>query len=165
MSFIEKMKNDKEYRNSIIMYLFFGVVTSAINWGSFYLLRRYAPFIEENIANIISIILAVIVAYITNRAYVFHSKEKNILKEFLVFCSGRAFTMVVEELIFFIFASKLGFNEMIIKIIATIIVVILNFFISKFFVFKKKEEWIKNRGRWLAGIKTNEFLSRGKNAH
>lgn len=140
MNFIEKMLNDKEYRNHIISYVFFGVITTLVNWVSFYLIRRYLPFVEENIANIISIILAVIVAYITNRKFVFHSKDKNILKEFIAFCSGRAVTMIIEELGFLIFATLIGFNEMLVKVVVSVIIVILNYFISKFFVFKQEKK-------------------------
>ncbi len=138
MEIFKKLIKNKEYRNQVILYIFFGIVTTIINWGTFYLLRRYVPVIEENIANIISIILAVTVAYITNRKYVFGSKEKNVLKEFLIFCSGRLVTMIVEAVGFFVFATLLGNNEMIVKVLISVVVIILNYFISKFFVFKTK---------------------------
>ena len=137
MRFIDKMIHDKEYRNHIIKYVVFGVLTTLVSWGSFYLLRRFAPFINENIANIISIVLAVIFAYIVNRIFVFKSKEKNIIKEFLAFCSARIVTMIFEAVAFYIFASLIGINEMIVKVAVSIVVVILNYIFSRLFVFKK----------------------------
>ena len=94
--------------------------------------------LEENISNFIAILLAVIFAYITNKDLVFHSNAKGIknrLIQFLKFMLGRAFTMIVEfvgGLVLF----KIPIPNIITKAILTIVVIILNFFISKFFAFK-----------------------------
>ncbi len=140
MNFVEKLIKDKDYRKHIISYLFFGVLTTIICLGSFWLMRKFIPTMNENIANIISIVLAVIVAYITNRKYVFTSTEKNVVKEFLSFCSGRVVTMLFETASFWFFATVLNFNEMIVKIGNSVVVVILNYIISKFLVFKEKKK-------------------------
>ena len=50
---------------------------------------------------------------------------------------GRAFTMVVEALGFPLFYNVLGIQELISKLMISFIVIVLNFFISKFFAFKK----------------------------
>ena len=97
---------------------------------------------EENISNIIAILLAVLFAYITNRDLVFHSGAKTLkekLVEFTKFIAGRAFTIAVEfvgGLILF----ELPIPNIITKLGFTVIVIILNFFISKFFAFKSKRE-------------------------
>lgn len=140
MDFIQKIRNDEKYRKHIITYLVFGIITTLVSWGSFWIMRKYIPMLNENIANIISIILAVIVAYVTNRKYVFSSTEKNIVKEFVAFCSGRAVTMIFETITFWLFATILGINEMLVKVGVSIIVVILNYIISKIFVFKNRKE-------------------------
>ena len=140
MDFIQKIRNDEKYRKHIISYLVFGIITTLVSWGSFWIMRKYIPMLNENIANIISIILAVIVAYVTNRKYVFSSTEKNIVKEFVAFCSGRAVTMIFETITFWLFATILGINEMLVKVGVSIIVVILNYIISKIFVFKNRKE-------------------------
>ena len=129
-----------KYRKHIITYLVFGIITTLVSWGSFWIMRKYIPMLNENIENIISIILAVIVAYVTNRKYVFSSTEKNIVKEFVAFCSGRAVTMIFETITFWLFATILGINEMLVKVGVSIIVVILNYIISKIFVFKNRKE-------------------------
>ena len=134
------MREDAAYRKHIITYFAFGIITTLVSWGSFWLLRRFAPFIEENIANIISIILAVITSYVVNRKFVFKSKEPNIWKEFLMFCSGRVVTMIFEEVAFFVLATVIGINEMLVKIGVSVIVVILNYIFSKIFVFKNSKE-------------------------
>lgn len=140
MDFIQKIRNDEKYRKHIITYLAFGIITTLVSWGSFWIMRKYIPMLNENIANIISIILAVIVAYVTNRKYVFSSTEKNIVKEFVAFCSGRVVTMIFETITFWLFATILGINEMLVKVGVSIIVVILNYIISKIFVFKNRKE-------------------------
>ena len=122
----------------IILYGIFGIFTTIVNLGIFYLLT-YILHLEENISNIIAILCAVIFAYITNKDLVFHSNAK-LLKEkfmqFIKFMSGRAFTMIVEWggcLLLFLTPIP----QMISKLAMTVIVIILNFFISKLLVFKK----------------------------
>ena len=94
---------------------------------------------DKNVANLIAIILAVLVAYITNKDLVFHSEAKTIKEkgnEFIKFIAGRAFTMVVEFLGGMLL-FQLPIPEIISKLFITVLVIILNFFISKFFAFKK----------------------------
>ena len=96
---------------------------------------------NDNLANIIAIIMSVLFAYFTNKDWVFHSEAKNFKQrsaEFGKFMAGRAFTMILEfgldALLF-----KTSIPKMVTKVVITIIVVILNYFFSKFFAFKKKE--------------------------
>ena len=123
----------------VILYIIFGLLTTIVNLLSFFIMNNILNW-EENISNLIAIILAVLVAYATNKALVFHSKakgNKEKMKEFLKFILGRAFTMLVEFLGGFIL-FKLPIPNIITKIGLTIIVIILNFFISKFFAFKSE---------------------------
>ncbi len=123
----------------VILYGIFGVLTTIVNFGCFYILSNICN-IEENTSNVIAIIIAVLFAYFTNRKMVFNSKANNIkekVKEFGKFILGRAFTMIVELVGFFIMFNIFHIHELISKLIITILVIILNFFISKFFAFKK----------------------------
>ena len=123
----------------VIFYGIFGVLTTIVNVGTFYILSSILH-IEENLSNNIAIFIAVLFAYFTNRKLVFNSNAKNIkekLIEFFKFMLGRLFTMVVESFGFFLMFNLFGIQELISKISITIIVIILNFFISKFFAFKK----------------------------
>lgn len=133
----------KVLTREVILYVVFGILTTLVNLGSFYVMNTLWGW-NENISNVIAILLAVLVAYITNKDWVFHSKAetaKEKLKEFFKFMVGRAFTMVIEFL-----GGLLLFQTaipiMISKCVVTIIVIILNFFISKFFAFAnhKKDE-------------------------
>lgn len=137
---MEKLKEiiKKVLTKEVIFYGIFGILTTVVNLGSFYLFTKVFSW-NENIANIIAIILAVLFAYITNKDMVFHSEAKTIKekgKEFIKFISGRAFTMVVEYVgCLILFLTPVP--QMISKLLVTIIVIILNFFISKFFAFKR----------------------------
>lgn len=130
----------KIFTKEIIFYGIFGVLTTVVNLGVFQVLNGYFH-LNNNIANVIAICVAVLFAYTTNKDLVFHSeasdlKEKS--KEFVKFISGRAFTMVVEFVgCALLFLTPL--NPMISKLIITVLVIILNFFISKFFAFKKSK--------------------------
>lgn len=122
----------------IIFYAIFGVLTTVLNLGVFYVLSNLLHW-NENVSNVIAIVIAVLFAYFTNKDLVFHSEAKTLKakwKEFAKFISGRAFTMIIEWV-----GGALLFltpmPQMISKLIVTVVVVILNFFISKFFAFKK----------------------------
>lgn len=133
-----KLLLKKFLTKEVILYIVFGIGTTVINFISFYVMTQIWGW-EENLSNFISIILAVIFAYITNKDLVFHSKAeggKEKLKEFFKFIMGRVFTMVIEFLGGFLLFQTL-LPEMVSKLMITVIVIILNFFISKFFAFKK----------------------------
>lgn len=122
----------------VMLYLVFGGLTTLINIGSFALFTKIFNW-EENISNIFAIILAVLFAYSTNKDLVFHSKAGNFKEkfiEFIKFILGRAFTIVVEFVGGYLM-FKLPIPQIISKLIVTVVIVILNFFISKFFAFKK----------------------------
>lgn len=122
----------------VLLYLFFGVLTFIISIVSYGLL---AIKLDVLIANILSWILAVIFAYITNRVWVFDNiaaKGRNSIYEMLRFITGRIFTLIVEELILYFFITRLEMDKIIVKIIAQIIVIVLNYIISKLLVFNRK---------------------------
>ena len=124
----------------IIFYVIFGVFTTIVNVGSFYVMNKIWDW-NEDLSNFIAIVLAVLFAYVTNKDLVFHSDAKNFkekLNQFFKFILGRAFTMIAEFGGCFVF--KTAIPEMISKCFMTVIVIILNFFISKFFAFKKKDK-------------------------
>ena len=122
----------------IVLYIVFGILTTIVNIGSFAILTSFN--LEENFSNVIAIILAVLFAYFTNKNLVFNSiastlKEK--FYEFFKFMLGRAFTMIIELVGFYLLFNIINIPKLISKTLITILVIILNFFISKFFAFKK----------------------------
>ena len=125
----------------VLMYLLFGGLTTVVSILSFWFLTSVLN-IDALIANVISWILAVTFAYMTNRTWVFQSKatERNaIIREILSFFGGRLATLGMEELILFVFVTKLGWNSMAVKIVAQVAVIVANYVISKLFVFKKEK--------------------------
>ena len=140
---MEKIKKitKKVLTKEVILYVVFGVGTTAVNLVSFYIMNSILGW-DKNISNLIAIILAVLFAYVTNKDLVFHSEAKGgkeKLMEFFRFIAGRAFTMIIEFVGgWILFQTELP--EMISKAIVTVVVIILNFFISKFFAFKSKKD-------------------------
>lgn len=129
----------KFFTKEVIFYAIFGVLTTIVNISCFYVLTHFIR-LEENLSNAISIIIAVLFAYFSNRTLVFNSNANSIkekLLEFSKFVLGRAFTMLVEMLGFFLLFNVLNIQEIISKVLISIVVIVLNFFISKFFAFKK----------------------------
>ena len=140
---MKKIKNLFIKYKEIINYMIFGILTTIISIFSYYILvltilNPNNP-IELQIANIASLIVSVTFAYITNRKYVFNSKNNNIFKEIIKFYSSRLFSLLIDMLIMYIFVSLLSFNDKIIKILVQIIVIILNYILSKLIVFNSKK--------------------------
>ena len=97
----------------VILYIVFGVLTTVVNVGTFYVLTTFCH-VNENISNVIAIFLAVVFAYITNRRLVFNSKASNfkeIFMEMLKFFSARLFTMIVEFFGFMLLFNVLNINK------------------------------------------------------
>ncbi len=120
----------------VMLYVIFGLLTTFVNIGVFYFLRYLVKW-NENISNLIAIITSIVVAYITNKNYVFHSKAnstKEKMKEFLKFITGRILTMLLEFL-GGLLLFETDISEIASKIFLTAIVIILNYFMSKFFAF------------------------------
>ena len=120
-----------------INYLIVGGLTTVVSIASYNIFR----FFIENITvcTILSWVCAVLFAYITNRIFVFNSKEKNIIKEIASFTASRIFSLIVEIIVMFILTSIFKINDRIAKIIVQFIIVVLNYITSKIFVFKKKD--------------------------
>ena len=125
----------------IINYLIVGGLTTVVSLFSYYLLvltiLNPNNGLELQLANIISWILSVLFAYITNRKYVFKSKNKNVKKELITFCGSRVITLLLDMFIMFFFVTLLKGNDKIFKIVSQVLIVIGNYIISKLLVFKK----------------------------
>ena len=138
------MNNIKELYlkyKEIINYLIFGVLTTVVSLATYYICVY--TFLNPNnslqlqIANIISWIVGVAFAYITNRKFVFESKEQAKLQEAGKFVTSRIATLIADMLVMFIGVTVLTLNDKIVKLISQIIVVVANYLLSKIIVFKK----------------------------
>ena len=137
---IEKAKSLLKKYYDILAYLVFGVLTTVVNY-LVYLPCYNLLGMRAVVSNAIAWFVAVAFAYVTNRIWVFESKRRGfvpIVGEIAAFAGGRVFTLLLQEVLMAIFFTWLGFNEYIVKIVAAVLVVILNYFISKIFVFRKK---------------------------
>ena len=126
----------KLYASSVVRYVFFGGCTTLVNLISFYVLRKLR--VGLNIANVISIILAILFAYVVNSRFVFQDKCETLadhIRPFCKFISARLMTMVIEVGGVWLLVAKLEMNDMVGKFATQFIVLILNYVFSKFFVF------------------------------
>lgn len=135
----------KEYYlkyKEMINYIFFGGLTTLVNIVGYIILAKWIG-IEEGISNIIAIVISIFFAYITNKIFVFESKttkKKEIVKEMISFFGCRAFTSLIDVGLFDFLVYIVHMNDVLVKIIIQIIIIILNYVLSKIIVFKKKEE-------------------------
>ena len=130
------MKDILKKYEEIINYLIIGFLTTLVSLGTYYILTLK---IELQIANGISWFLSVTFAYFTNRKYVFKVKENKTKKEVLNFYLSRLSTLILDMISMYIFVSILKFNDKIVKLIVQILVIVLNYILSKFLVFKKEK--------------------------
>lgn len=147
----------------VLSYLFFGVMTTVVNFLTYFVVDKIVllatgnklmevilftfaiksfsmPFTMATIANIIAWVVSVAFAFVTNKLFVFESKEKKagvVLKEIAGFVSGRLVSLVLFEVLLFTWICSLNLNEYVAKIIVAVLVVIFNYVISKLFIFKK----------------------------
>lgn len=131
----------KLYYDSRIRYLFFGGLTTLVNLVVFGILE--GPLgIDYKISNFLSVAAAICFAFVVNKLYVFQSKSRNFsdtLHEFVKFVLGRLVTMVVEVGGVPFCVELLGQPKMIAKLETQVIVMVVNYFISKLFVFKSSD--------------------------
>lgn len=133
----------KKYEE-LINYLIIGILTTIVSLATYYLLTL--TVLDANnkvylqIANIISWLASVTFAYFTNRKFVFKVKNKSNIKECLNFYISRISTLLIDMIIMYIFVSILKFDNKIVKLIAQVVIIILNYILSKFIVFKSSKE-------------------------
>ena len=126
----------------LIAYLFFGVLTTAINFVSFWLLSSFMK-LDTIPATISSWIIAVIFAFITNKLWVFESKKKSAketTRELVAFLIARIITLVAEIIIMWLMVDILKQHKLLWKLLCNVITVVLNYLFSKFFVFSKNKK-------------------------
>ncbi len=133
----------KKYEE-IINYLIVGGLTTVVSlivyYGCVLIFLDPKNAFELQIANVISWIISVAFAYVTNRIFVFKSKNKNYFKEIASFVGARIATLFMDMLTMFLLVTVLNGNDKIAKIISQIIVIVANYVFSKLFVFKKSKK-------------------------
>lgn len=135
-----KRQNRKEDLKELVLYTIFGNLTFVISIGS-YAIFNIAFGINELIANALAWVFAVLFSYVTNKKWVFKAPTPTktaFFMQMFAFFSGRFMTLVIEEAIIFVFITLLAYPSMWVKLAAQVVVVVLNYVISKLFVFRDK---------------------------
>ncbi len=130
----------KKYKE-ILLYLFFGGLAFFLNIFLFAAIDHLFG-ISELINNMICWIVCVMFQFFTNRTWVFDGSvdsSQAFTKQLAGFVGGRVFTLFLEEVILVIFITWLGYPALVIKLIAQVVVILLNYVISKLWVFKKQQ--------------------------
>ncbi len=130
------------YKNPEIWnYLIVGFLTTLVSLIIYFIVTRTfldpKVDLELQIANVISWVFSVLFAYVTNRIFVFKSKNRNIVSEFFKFVISRILSLLMDMGTMFIIVSLLNASDVLGKIVSQIIVIVANYILSKLIVFKK----------------------------
>lgn len=126
----------------IINYIIVGGLTTVVSLGSYYLCVLFfldpSKVLELQLANIVSWVCAVVFAFLANRKYVFESKNSNVFQEAFKFVGARVTTLLIDMICMGVMVSVIGLNDKIAKLLVQFIVLVLNYVLSKFWVFIQK---------------------------
>ncbi|MBN2794347.1 MAG: GtrA family protein [Clostridia bacterium] len=135
-------------KNEFTKYIFFGVLTTLVNYFSYWCYKDVL-MLSLMLANGLAFFTAVLFAYITNRKWVFKSSAHRLMdqvKECTTFYLARCFGFVVDMSIMFVGVKLLSMNDLFVKVSANILVIVVNYLVSKFVVFKSIEyNEVKNK--------------------
>ena len=130
-----------QYRE-LLSYVFWGAMTTAVNYTTYVLLTevRHVYYLA---AHIMAWAVSVLFAYFTNKLFVFRSKTwawRVALRELWQMVASRVFSLGLEMAIMWFFVDTLHCNHLVVKLLANVVVVIVNYVLSKFIIFKKKTD-------------------------
>lgn len=141
--YIEETNNISWYNKykEAFLYLFFGGCTTLINILTFFICRQLKLSIDAS--NIIAWTIAVVFAFVTNKLFVFDSKnmdKKVVFKETVSFFVARVISLGIDSGLLHLMIDFMKVNELIAKIVSNIVVIIVNYIFSKLFIFKKEKK-------------------------
>ena len=125
----------------IISYLFFGVLTTAVDYAVS-IACHYGLSISPTVSTVIAWAAAVIFAYLTNKSWVFKSRDwsiKTVLPELVKFTGSRIFSGALVTVCIKVTVEMLGWNFLVMKLATSVLNIVLNYIASKLLVFKKEE--------------------------
>ena len=127
-----------KYRE-VILYLIFGVLTTLVSLATYFVCSRFfldaTNAMELQLANIISWLVSVIFAYITNRRYVFQS-HGNVGQEMAKFYLSRIGTLGADMFLMYLLVIIGGIRDGVAKVVVQVIVIVANYILGKLLVFK-----------------------------
>ena len=145
---IKKIKELMIKYRELIVYLIVGVLTTIVSWAAYgiskFFLDVEGSAFQMQVAVIIRWVAGVLFAYVTNRKYVFMSKNPKILKEFIAFTGSRVIALFADMFIMWLlppvlFGWKVPYADWVATFISAVVVTVLNYIFSKLMVFRKKK--------------------------
>jgi Predicted membrane protein len=143
----------------IIAYLVAGVLTTIVNIVTYHLCCDILR-IENLLANAIAWVLSVLFAYVVNDKFVFIQEKMTPKEEFMKmtkFFGARLFSFFIDEGGMFLLVDLLKVNNLLSKIVMNVIVIVINYVLSKLFIFQTKESKNGNREEVYDQSVTGEF--------
>lgn len=137
---IEKLRSLIEKYWDVLSYLFFGVLTTVVNYLIYLPVYNFCG-LSAALSNMIAWVGAVIFAFLTNKPFVFHSHDwstKTVVPELTKFVSCRIASGVLETVILFLAVDCMNWDGNIWKLVTQVLVIIINYVGSKLLVFRKK---------------------------
>lgn len=131
----------KKYKD-ILFYTIFGVLTTLINIITYWAMSHFLMW-NVMISTVFAWFIAVVFAFMTNRKWVFYSSTvaiQDILLELLSFLICRLGTGIIDIGIMFLFVEQMDCPDTLIKTLANIIVIALNYAASKWIIFKSRNK-------------------------
>ena len=127
-----------EWKKAFWIYCFLGFISTVCNYV-FAVVFADSLGIYGTVANVLAWLLSTLISFVLFRYFYFDRTNNSFLNELIKFASARIFTLLFETATVFVFTDLLHIDIKIIKAILIPITAILNYFISKLFVFKNKE--------------------------
>ena len=143
---IEKIKALCLKYREILVYIIVGGMTTVVSWGCKFLWGAIfypgvtIPTVAQNtVLVIVENVAGILFAYFPNRKWVFQSKDPNIFREFTGFVGSRLGTWGLSYVLNLLLTNVLHIDYRITTIVVGVVVVVGNYIISKFLVFRKKK--------------------------
>ena len=140
---MKKLKELYLKYKEIINYIIFGGLTTITNFVVYFICTKLFS-IDEVISNGIAWFLSVLFAYVTNKIFVFESKtntSREFVKEMITFYLSRVLSGALCDVgTFALMVKVLHINDIVSKIVTQVMVVIVNYILSKLVIFKKEKK-------------------------
>ncbi len=136
---LDRLPAERSKLYEIVSYLFFGVLTTIVNYVAYWAFTRGAGM-SVAVATFWAWALAVLFAFVTNKIWVFHSQTSTVkafCTELAAFVAARVFSGVLDVALMWLFADKMGLPDMWVKLALNVFVTVLNYIFSKLWIFKK----------------------------
>ena len=131
----EKLWNNTE----LVAYLFAGVATTIVNYVVYFMATRWLGM-GVMAGTWTAWAIAVAFGYVVNKAFVFHTHCESmaaLAKEAASFFAMRLVSLGMETVLMFVTVELMGLNDLVMKLLVNIVVIIANYVFSKLFIFKK----------------------------